>query len=122
LQRGMRFVDPCEEAIGEFLEINGDDVTAVGGNAASLYMIDEINLRSGLHRLRRRRRIELAVRIGTLEALCAAQRQRVPAGSPDEEGILNELARMEAELQRLWALMIPGTPWDAPTSCLCEPR
>lgn len=107
--RGERFVNPCEEALGEHLEIVDDDV--VGKSPAGNYMIDELNLNSLEQQTRR---IERRKAFDLWSALQSAiQARPIPA---------LERAELEAEATRIMDLILgEHKPADAVQSCKCGP-
>lgn len=119
---GSRFVDPSTEPLGSYLEIVGVKVVAVGGNAPGEYMIEEINLNSGLHVERRRQRAEQAKRFALLEGTFEALVARVGPGASVQErqDIDRDAAKIQRQLTEWRDSFDRGRmPWDAPITCKC---
>lgn len=122
-KRGFRFVDPTREALGNYLELRGERVIAVGPNqAAGEYMIDAIRLNSPVHVLRRQRRAELLIKAATLEAsveLMAAEAETLR--DPVEKAAVAQRAKQLHEHVLAFRKRISrdARPWDAPSECAC---
>lgn len=124
LRTGRRLVDPSKEGLGRHLVVGPDD-DIEPRTAAGEYMVELLNLRSRLHRLRRSKRREKLRRASMIRTLIE-QWQEVnrsggaalpgPGVSQEELNVLHSrLAKMEEQIAG-------PLPHDAPSLCgACVP-
>ncbi len=112
-QAGFVFLDPYAVDLQDHVRIVGHEVTAVGDSTAGQYTIDEVNLNSALHVMRRKTREEAMTRLTTLEqALAVLSASASAAQAP-------KVANVGTEIAALMATLEGAAPWDAPKACLC---
>ena len=109
LRNGFRFVDPTSEGLALHLEIVGEEV--VPQTPAGTYIVDEIDLNSGLHRHRRRDRAEKAKRLALIQALVDL---RISKGDRSPE-----VVALKKESDALMQTIRGAPPFDAPKGCYC---
>jgi len=109
LDRGERFLNPCDDVMAEHLRIDGQEIEAL--TAAGEFMIEQLGLDEPLHEQRRTDRLKAASVLTTIEMLLDN-----PIDGVDEI-LLREL-RSEVELKR-FELGIGGPPRDALSVCAC---
>jgi hypothetical protein len=121
---GARFVDPSAEGLGKHLELSGKD-DVVSHSPAGAYMIRHLNLRSPLHRERRRDRNDRAVRYELLKTLHELQAREVAdlvAAGRDAAPQQEKLKSLGQRLDDLRPRIYSSKPFDAPkTCCRCIP-
>lgn len=114
VQNGSEFLDPYVHSLADHLRISGYEVVAVDGSPAGQYIIDEINLNSPLHIMRRKTREAAVVKLASMRALVDHLASSVaPADQPKLLAIRKELGELELGLRDI-------PPWDAPDSCACK--
>lgn len=100
----MGFIDPCKDATGTHLKIEGDTVVPLTN--LGHYTITELGLNSPAHQERRRRRRYLNNKLETLYRLA-----ETCTDAALKAALQAEVVSLMAELN--------GQPWDPQGACLC---
>jgi uncharacterized protein (TIGR02646 family) len=121
-QAGYRFLDPCADALGKHLSLNGDAVVRrEASDLAATYTIEQINLNSALQRSRRSRRRTVLTRVATLQANAEMFRHEIgqlDLNESERAGLAARIEELELQSRQLLAALGDG-PWDPPDRCYC---